>query len=853
MLPSESGDAGRSQQMALHPDNSAVMQQTPLCADNGVLLEDDKPVLPGLPIRAATLPALTRLVVNVFNCNGDISTSAAMVPKVVFQMHRWFTSSATLVEQMMALHKRAGEISRCTIEGCAHSHTKTSPEVCLLLQYQTRVCHAIRYWILQFPMHFDMENGLAGALREFQSALTPTSAELVDLSQVPSYDWMRHVSVRNSSFVERQTSMSKQHSRKVSLVFNHLEPMQLAEHITYLEHKVIRRITFHDLKKYADSGCLRDTPRLERSVVMFNGLTQWIQCMVLSRTMPQQRADVIAKFIDVAMKLLDLQNFNSLMAVVGSVSHSVLARLSKTMACLSAESKKLLADLTELLSAGNNFSNYRRKLAECTGFKIPILGIHLKDLISLHVALPDTIEGEMINIRKMAQLSLIIQELEELQNSTTPIDVNMDLVNTLRLSLDLSYTDDEIYELSLAREPRNSSSPQCSPTQSVVFAEWASSPCPPPDPQTIEKHVNAMVEAVFKNYDNDRDGYISHEEFEAVAGNFPFIASFCVLDADHDGMISQEEMKKYFIHANCHALKSGFKHEFHETTYFKPTFCAHCAGLLWGLIRQGYKCRDCGISAHKHCKDLVVMECRIKNNPSSGEPSSHALTSRRKFRRKKKSSVSESESSPPSPKYSTTSCSTMGDLESYQQTASGAECSDSGGSSLPPSPKPAVMWAGSRRKISDSLLVPSRSRPISRLRAQHSCPESTCTHNCKVQEGQTHTHPPLLHSSTVYYPPLAHQSSVVTAPSTVTAAFPANHATCHCHSEQMELLNQKLAAAEEAKQRLMKENQFLLQQLEDAYRQLHSLRDHVGEVRQQTVAFILRQMETLHIQKDTHV
>ena len=76
--------------------------------------------------------------------NGDISTSAAMVPKVVLQMHQWFTSSATLVEQMMALHKRAGEISPCTIEGCAHGHSSTSPEVCQLLQYQTRVCHAIR-------------------------------------------------------------------------------------------------------------------------------------------------------------------------------------------------------------------------------------------------------------------------------------------------------------------------------------------------------------------------------------------------------------------------------------------------------------------------------------------------------------------------------------------------------------------------------------------------------------------------------------------------------------------------------------------------------------------------------------
>jgi hypothetical protein len=42
------------------------MRPTPLYAGSDVLLEDDKPVLPGLPIRAATLSALTRLVVNVF-------------------------------------------------------------------------------------------------------------------------------------------------------------------------------------------------------------------------------------------------------------------------------------------------------------------------------------------------------------------------------------------------------------------------------------------------------------------------------------------------------------------------------------------------------------------------------------------------------------------------------------------------------------------------------------------------------------------------------------------------------------------------------------------------------------------
>ena len=39
-------------------------------------------------------------------------------------------------------------------------------------------------------------------------------------------------------------------------------------------------------------------------------------------------------------------------------------------------------------------------------------------------------------------------------------------------------------------------------------------------------------QAVFKNYDHDKDGFISHGEFESIAGNFPFIDSFCVLDAD---------------------------------------------------------------------------------------------------------------------------------------------------------------------------------------------------------------------------------------------------------------------------------------------------------------------------------
>ena len=28
-----------------------------------------------------------------------------------------------------------------------------------------------------------------------------------------------------------------------------------------------------------------------------------------------------------------------------------------------------------------------------------------------------------------------------------------------------------------------------------------------------------------------------------------------------------------------------------------------------GIAKQGVRCRDCGISCHKHCKDHVVVDC----------------------------------------------------------------------------------------------------------------------------------------------------------------------------------------------------------------------------------------------------
>ncbi|XP_064914112.1 ras guanyl-releasing protein 3 isoform X4 [Columba livia] len=421
----------------------------------------------------------------------------------------------------------------------------------------------------------------------------------------PSYDWMRRVTQRKR--------ISKK--GKACLLFDHLEPIELAEHLTFLEHKSFRRISFTDYQSYVIHGCLDNNPTLERSIALFNGISKWVQLMVLSKPTPQQRAEVITKFINVAQKLLHLQNFNTLMAVVGGLSHSSISRLKETHSHLSSEVTKDWNEMTELVSSNGNYCNYRKAFADCVGFKVPILGVHLKDLIAVHVIFPDWIDENKVNIVKMQQLSITLSELVSLQTASHHLEPNMDLINLLTLSLDLYHTEDDIYKLSLVLEPRNSKSPTSptTPNKPVEPLEWASGVVPKPDPTVINKHIRKLVDSVFRNYDHDHDGYISQEDFESIAANFPFLDSFCVLDKDQDGLISKEEMMAYFLRAKSQfqcKMGPGFIHNFQEMTYLKPTFCEHCAGFLWGIIKQGYKCKDCGANCHKQCRDLLVLACR---------------------------------------------------------------------------------------------------------------------------------------------------------------------------------------------------------------------------------------------------
>ncbi|XP_039079000.1 RAS guanyl-releasing protein 1 isoform X1 [Hyaena hyaena] len=543
--------------------------------------------------KGASLDDLIDSCIQSFDADGNLCRSNQLL-QVMLTMHRIIISSAELLQKVITLYKDA--------------LAKNSPGLCL------KICYFVRYWITEFWIMFKMDASLTHTMEEFQELVKANGEEihcrLIDTTQINARDWSRKLTQRIKSNTSKK--------RKVSLLFDHLEPEELSEHLTYLEFKSFRRISFSDYQNYLVNSCVKENPTMERSIALCNGISQWVQLMVLSRPTPQLRAEVFIKFIQVAQKLHQLQNFNTLMAVIGGLCHSSISRLKETSSHVPHEINKVLGEMTELLSSCRNYDNYRRAYGECTQFKIPILGVHLKDLISLYEAMPDYLEDGKVNVHKLLALYNHINELVQLQEVAPPLEANKDLVHLLTLSLDLYYTEDEIYELSYAREPRNHRAPPLTPSKPPVVVDWASGVSPKPDPKTISKHVQRMVDSVFKNYDHDQDGYISQEEFEKIAASFPF--SFCVMDKDREGLISREEITAYFMRASSiySKLGLGFPHNFQETTYLKPTFCDNCAGFLWGVIKQGYRCKDCGMNCHKQCKDLVVFECKKRaKNPAA--------------------------------------------------------------------------------------------------------------------------------------------------------------------------------------------------------------------------------------------
>ncbi|KAI1902506.1 hypothetical protein AGOR_G00045460 [Albula goreensis] len=68
------------------------------------------------------------------------------------------------------------------------------------------------------------------------------------------------------------------------------------------------------------------------------------------------------------------------------------------------------------------------------------------------------------------------------------------------------------------------------------------------------------------------------------------------------------------VHGPCALKERRWRyekaHSFKTHTFRGPHWCEYCANFMWGVIAQGLRCSDCGLSVHTPCSSMIPFDCQ---------------------------------------------------------------------------------------------------------------------------------------------------------------------------------------------------------------------------------------------------
>lgn len=139
---------------------------------------------------------------------------------------------------------------------------------------------------------------------------------------------------------------------------------------------------------------------------------------------PKKRAAIIKQWVKIAKKFLQLENYDSLMAIICSLNSSTILRLKRTWDQVSSKTKAKLEELKDVVDVSRNYAILRQRLQNTVPPCIPFVGTYLTDLTFVDVGNQTTrqlsLESDdttvpVINFGKHMKTAKIISELQRFQ------------------------------------------------------------------------------------------------------------------------------------------------------------------------------------------------------------------------------------------------------------------------------------------------------------------------------------------------------------------------------------------------------------------------------------------------------
>ncbi|KAF3691027.1 Ral guanine nucleotide dissociation stimulator-like 1 [Channa argus] len=424
-------------------------------------------------IRAGTLERLVETLLTAFGDNDLTYTS------IFLSTYRAFTSTQTVLK--LLLDSALASILRAWLDQCSEDFQEPPdyPSLHRLMDYLRRA----------LPSSEALKRA-EGLLEQLQSQ-----------TSVDDTDAGFH---GNGSFCLGEEEEVEVEVQEDFLLF---DADLVAEQLTYMDALLFKKVVPHHClgsiwsqrdKKHNKHSA----PTIRATITQFNAVAACVVSTVLKHRQirPHVRARVIQRWIDIAQECRIRKNFSSLRAIVSALQSNPLYRLKRAWSCVHKDSMQTFEELSDIFSDHNNYLTSRELLMREGTSKfaslescakehqkrthkrlqlqkemgamqgtIPYLGTFLTDLTMLDTALPDLVEGGLINFEKRRREFEVIAQIKLLQSACNSYCLTPDPAFLRWFKSQPQLSEEESYTLSCEIEGLGDSSPTSpKPRKSMV-------------------------------------------------------------------------------------------------------------------------------------------------------------------------------------------------------------------------------------------------------------------------------------------------------------------------------------------------------------------------------------------------
>ncbi|KAK2791181.1 hypothetical protein FQN51_002256 [Onygenales sp. PD_10] len=263
--------------------------------------------------------------------------------------------------------------------------------------------------------------------------------ELSPRTSLTKDQWKQFMSISEEEFAREVTRIDW-------VMFSSFRPRELVRHVSVSTE---------------DRASSKGLANVNRMIDEFNHLALFVASVVLFRDKPKHRAQALEKFMNIAMKLRQFNNYNSLGAVIAGLNGTPVYRLTQTRELVSPVIQKQFMSLVILMGTQKSHFAYRLAWENSFAEKIPFLPLHRRDLVSAEEGNKTFIgpNNDRINWRKFEIMGEVVLGIHNSQRTPFPCYPKNEDVRRLILETKFPADQDELYNRSMQVEPSSGSEP----------------------------------------------------------------------------------------------------------------------------------------------------------------------------------------------------------------------------------------------------------------------------------------------------------------------------------------------------------------------------------------------------------